>query len=69
MTAKLTALSAGLPDSIPLPRHCPERVRFTWKDWDPTRVTHASVLPQYLILGSLDVGTFTRVHSGWSARW
>lgn len=69
MTRSLLDRQAELPRSIPLFRHTPDRVRFSWQDWGPARVRSADDLPQYLILGDLDPSTFQLSAGGWSARW
>ena len=69
MTRSLLDRQAELPRSVPLFRYAPDRVRFSWQDWDPARVRSAEDLPQYLILGDLDPSTFQLSAGGWSARW
>lgn len=69
MTRSLLDRQAELPRSVPLFRYAPERVRFSWQDWDPARVRSADDLPQYLVLGELDPSTFEQSTSGWAARW
>lgn len=69
MTRSLLDRQSELPRSLPLFRYAPERVRFSWRDWDPALVRSANDLPQYLILGDLDASTFERAAGGWSARW
>jgi hypothetical protein len=70
MTHSLLDRQSELPRSVPLFRYVPERVRFSWKDWDPSIVRSGADLPQYLILGNLDPLTFEQSDSGgWSARW
>jgi hypothetical protein len=69
MTRSLLDRQSELPRSVPLFRYFPERVRFSWKDWDPSLVRSAADLPQYLILGDLDPLTFEQSAGGWSARW
>lgn len=69
MTHSLLDRQTELPRSVPLFRYAPERVRFSWRDWDPSIVRSSADLPQYLILGDLDTSTFERSASGWSARW
>lgn len=69
MTHSLLDRQNELPRSIQLFRYAPNRVRFSWRDWDPRAVRCAGDLPQYLILGDLDPSTFQQSASGWSARW
>ena len=69
MTRFFLDQQSGLARSVPLFRYAPDRVRFTWKDWNPALVRCAADLPQYLILGVLDASTFQLSASGWSARW
>ena len=69
MTHSLLERQSELPRSVPLFRYAPERVRFSWKDWDPSIARSGTDLPQYLILGDLDPSTFEQSASGWSARW
>ncbi|MFY9183547.1 MAG: hypothetical protein WBJ45_10605 [Limnohabitans sp.] len=69
MTRSLLDRQAELPRSVPLFRYTPDRVRFSWQDWDPALVRSAEDLPQYLILGDLDQSTFQLSAGGWSARW
>jgi hypothetical protein len=69
MTRALLDRQSELPRSVPLFRYAPERVRFSWQDWDPALVRSPADLPQYLILGDLDQSTFHQSASGWSARW
>ncbi|MFM8622514.1 MAG: hypothetical protein ACKOB3_03955 [Holophagaceae bacterium] len=69
MTRSLIDRQSELPRSIPLVRYTPDRVPFSWEDWDPTLVRSADDLPQYLILGDLDPSTFEQSTAGWSARW
>lgn len=69
MTQSPIARQAELPKSIQLFRHAPNRDRFPWKQWDPTKVRVAADLPPYLILGDLDATSFTRSEQGWSATW
>lgn len=69
MTRSLLDHQSELPRSISLFRYAPERIRFPWRDWDPATVRSAGDLPQYLILGDLDPGSFDRSTNGWSARW
>lgn len=69
MTRSLLDRQAELPRSIPLFRYAPDRVRFSWRDWDPALVRSADDVPQYLILGDLDLSTFQLSAGGWSARW
>lgn len=69
MTRSLLDRQSELPRSLPLFRYAPERVRFSWRGWDPALVRSANDLPQYLILGDLDASTFERAAGGWSARW
>lgn len=69
MTRSLLDRQAELPRSVPLFRYAPERVRFSWRDWDPARVRTADDIPPYLILGDLDPSTFEISACGWSARW
>lgn len=69
MTRSLLDRQSELPRSVPLFRYTPARVRFSWRDWDPSIVRSAADLPQYLILGDLDVSTFKQSADSWSARW
>jgi hypothetical protein len=69
MTSSLLDRQAELPRSVPLFRFAPERVHFSWRDWDPSLVRSAEDIPQYLILGDLDPSTFEQSSEGWSARW
>lgn len=69
MTTPLLERQSELPRSVPLFRYAPERVNFSWRDWDPALVRSASDIPQYLILGKLDPSSFRTSASGWSARW
>lgn len=69
MTRSLLDRQAELPRSVPLFRFAPDRIRFSWQDWDPARVRSAEDLPQYMILGDLDQSTFHLSAGGWSARW
>lgn len=69
MTRSLLDRQAELPRSAPLFRYTPDRVRFSWQDWDPALVRSVEDLPQYLILGDLDPSTFQLSAGGWSARW
>lgn len=69
MTHSLVDRQKELPRSIQLFRYAPNRVRFSWRDWDPRAVRCAEDLPQYLILGDLDPSTFQQSAIGWSARW
>ena len=69
MTRSLLGRQSELPRSVPLLRYAPDRVRFSWRDWDPALVRSAADLPQYLILGDLDPSTFEQSAGGWSARW
>lgn len=69
MTRSLIDRQSELPRSIPLFRYAPDRVRFSWRDWDPALVRSADDVPQYLILGDLDLSTFQLSAGGWSARW
>lgn len=69
MTRSLLGRQSELPRSVPLLRYAPDRVRFSWWDWDPALVRSAADLPQYLILGDLDPSTFEQSAGGWSARW
>jgi hypothetical protein len=69
MTSSLLDRQADLPRSVPLFRYAPERVRFSWSEWNPSYVRSAEDLPQYLILGDLDPSTFEQTAGGWSARW
>lgn len=69
MTLSLLDRQSELPRSVPLFRYAPERVRFSWRDWDPSLVRSSADLPQYLILGDLDPSTFEQSAGGWSARW
>lgn len=69
MTHSLLDRQKELPRSIQLFRYAPNRVRFSWRDWDPRAVRCAEDLPQYLILGDLDPSTFQQSAIGWSARW
>jgi hypothetical protein len=69
MNQSLLHFQSELPRSIPLFRYAPDRVRFSWQDWDPGHVQSSDDIPQYLILGDLDPSTFERSNSGWSARW
>jgi len=67
--ASLLDRQSELPRSVPLFRDAPDRVRFSWRDWDPALVRSGADLPQYLILGDLDPSTFEQSAGGWSARW
>lgn len=69
MTRALLDLQAELPRSLPLFRHTPARIPFSWRDWNPSLVRVATDLPPYLILGELAPASFMRSPSGWSARW
>lgn len=69
MTRSLLDRQAELPRSVPLFRYTPDRVRFSWQDWNPALVRSDADLPQYLILGDLDPSTFELSAGGWSARW
>ena len=69
MTHSLLDRQSELPRSVPLFRYAPDRVRFSWRDWDPALVRSGADLPQYLILGDLDPSTFEQSAGGWSARW
>ena len=69
MTRSLIDRQSELPRSVPLFRYAPDRVRFSWRDWDPALVRSGADLPQYLILGDLDPSTFEQSVGGWSARW
>jgi hypothetical protein len=69
MTSTILERQAELPRSIPLFRYAPDRVQFSWQDWDPAAVRSAGDLPQYLILGNLDPSSFDKLEGGWSARW
>jgi hypothetical protein len=69
MTHSLLDRQSELPRSVPLVRYAPDRVRFSWRDWDPALVRSGADLPQYLILGDLDPSTFEQSAGGWSARW
>jgi len=69
MTNPILNRQAELPRSIPLFRYAPDRVRFTWEDWNPSLVRSVADLPQYLILGDLDPSSFELSAEGWSARW
>jgi hypothetical protein len=69
MTRSLIDRQSELPRSVPLFRYAPDRVRFSWRDWDPALVRSGADLPQYLILGDLDASTFEQTAGGWSARW
>lgn len=69
MTRSPLDLQSELPRSIPLFRYAPDRVHFTWRDWDPALVRSAEHIPQYLVLGDLDTSTFELSDMGWSARW
>lgn len=51
MTHSLLDRQSELPRSVPLFRYAPDRVRFSWRDWDPALVRSGADLPQYLILG------------------
>lgn len=69
MTHSLLGRQSELPRSVPLFRYAPDRVRFSWRDWDPALVRSGADLPPYLILGDLDPSTFEQSAGGWSARW
>ena len=69
MTHSLLSRQSKLPRSVPLFRYAPDRVRFSWRDWNPALVRSSADLPQYLILGDLDPSTFEQSAGGWSARW
>lgn len=69
MTQSPLARQADLPKSVQLFRHTPSRDRFNWTQWDPTRVRAAADLPPYLILGDLDLTSFSKSAEGWSAKW
>lgn len=69
MTRSLLDRQAELPRSVPLFRYAPDRVRFSWQDWNPALVRSVADLPQYLILGDLDPSAFQLSAGGWSARW
>ena len=69
MTHSLLDRQSELPRSVPLFRYAPDRVRFSWRDWNPALVRSGADLPQYLILGDLDPSTFEQSVGGWSARW
>jgi hypothetical protein len=69
MTRSLLDLQADLPRSVPLFRYAPDRVRFSWQEWNPALVRSSADLPQHLILGDLDLSTFQLSSGGWSARW
>lgn len=69
MTRSLLDRQAELPRSVLLFRYAPDRVRFSWQDWNPALVRSSADLPQYLILGDLDLSTFQLSAHGWSARW
>ena len=69
MNHSLLDRQSELPRSVPLFRYAPDRVRFPWRDWDPTLVRSVADLPPYLILGDLDPSTFEQSARGWSARW
>ena len=69
MTRPLLDRQKELPRSIQLLRYNPNRAQFSWKDWDPRDVRRPADLPQYLILGELDLSSFQATVGGWSARW
>jgi len=69
VTRSLLGHQSELPRSLPLFRYAPDRVRFSWRDWDPALVRSGEDLPQYLVLGNLDPSTFQQTAGGWSARW
>lgn len=69
MTCSLLDRQAELPRSVPLFRYAPDRLRFSWQDWNPALVRSAADLPQYLILGDLAPSTFELSAGSWSARW
>lgn len=69
MTRSLLVRQSELPRSIPLFRYNPDRVCFSWQDWNPALVRSAEDLPPYLILGGLDPSTFRLSAGGWLARW
>ena len=56
-----------LPAVIPLVRHVPSRRSFELRGFDPSNVRTAIDLPPYLVLGTLDEGSFTQRDDGWSA--
>ena len=69
MTSPLLNRQVDLPRSIPLFQYVPDRLSFSWEEWNPSLVRTAADLPQYLILGNLDPSTFQLSPAGWSARW
>lgn len=69
VTRSLLDRQSELPRSLHLFRYAPERVRFSWRDWDPALVRSSDDLPQYLIIGGMDPSTFRQSAGGWSARW
>jgi hypothetical protein len=69
MSRPLLERQAELPSSISLYRYAPNRRVFTWEGFQPGNVTTADDLPEYLILGLLDLSRFQLSEDGWSARW
>lgn len=69
MTKSVLDRQSDLPSSIPLFRYAPERIHFSWREWNPSAVRSGDDLPQYLILGNLDATSFDNSPKGWSARW
>lgn len=69
MTGPVLNRQSELPRSVPLFRYFPDRIRFSWQDWDPALVRSVKDIPGYLILGDLDKSTFQLSPGGWSARW
>jgi hypothetical protein len=69
VTQDILELQSTLPRSIPLFKNTPNRINFSWEEWNPQNVHTQQDLPQYLILGDLDFTRFKKSEDGWYACW